>query len=69
MCDRAEGALGIPEQEAADACGVSLRASRRWELATDQRGRREKLVCFAQKYNLSYEWLLAGKRKIIRPAA
>ena len=39
-------ALGISEQEAADAYGVSLRAYRRLERGAAQRGRHYKLICF-----------------------
>ena len=69
MRDRTGEALGIPEQEAAEAYEGLLKAYCRLELGADQRGRHEKLVLFAQKYNVSYEWLPAGKGKIIRPAA
>ena len=60
-------ALGLTEQEAAEAYGVSLRAYRRLEKGAMQRGRLEKLSCFARKYSVSYRWLLEGKGKITRP--
>jgi transcriptional regulator with XRE-family HTH domain len=61
-------ALGITEQEAAEAYGVSLGAYRRLEKGANQRGRHYNLVRFAQKFNLSYQWLIEGKGKITKPA-
>ncbi len=46
-------ALGITEQQAADAYGVSLKSYRRLESGANQRGRHYNLVRFAQKFHLS----------------
>jgi transcriptional regulator with XRE-family HTH domain len=56
-------ALGITEEEAAEAYGISLRGYRRLERGVDQRGRQYKLVCLAEKYNVSYDWLIAGRAR------
>ena len=52
-------ALGITEKEAADAHGVSLQTYRRWEAGGQQRG--SQFVDFAEKYNVSLNWLVCGE--------
>jgi transcriptional regulator with XRE-family HTH domain len=53
-------ALGITEAEAAAARLVTLRTYRRHEAGLPHRGKHSGLVSFARKYDLSYNWLLAG---------
>jgi transcriptional regulator with XRE-family HTH domain len=53
-------ALGISEAQAAAACLITLRTYRRREAGLPYRGWHHGLVSFAQTYDLSYTWLLAG---------
>lgn len=52
--------LGITELEAAAAHGVTLRTYRKWEAGHPQRGMKYSLA-FAEKYNVSLDWLWAGE--------
>jgi hypothetical protein len=51
----------ITEAQAAIACPITLRTYRRREAGLPYRGWHEGLGSFATTYNLSYDWLLAGK--------
>jgi transcriptional regulator with XRE-family HTH domain len=53
-------ALGITEQEAADAHGVTVRTYRKWEAGANQRSIRPTLR-FAEKFDVSMDWLLGGE--------
>jgi transcriptional regulator with XRE-family HTH domain len=53
--------LGITEQEAADAHGISLRTYRKWEAGGPQRGGTYAMVRFVKKYDVSLSWLLDGE--------
>ena len=53
-------ALGISEVEAAAASLLTLRAYRKREAGLPYRGWHCGLVSFAQTYDLSFTWLLAG---------
>jgi len=55
-------ALDITEQEAAAAAGLSIRTYRRWESGCPQkrRGGTNNLLSFAEKYDVSLDWLLCG---------
>ena len=53
-------ALDITEAEAADACCITLRTHRRREAGLPFRGWYLGLVSFVSKYDLSYNWLIAG---------
>ncbi len=52
-------ALGITEQDAADASGVSLRTYRRYE--NGDRQRCSSFVGFSGKFNVSVDWLILGE--------
>jgi transcriptional regulator with XRE-family HTH domain len=54
-------ALGITEQEAADAFRITLRTYRRWENGGCHRDNHEGILCFIDKYDVSLDWLLGGK--------
>ena len=54
-------ALGITEQEAAAAHGVTLRTYRRWEAGARQTNNPRYLLNFAEKYDVSLDWLLIGE--------
>jgi transcriptional regulator with XRE-family HTH domain len=51
-------ALGLTEQEAATAWRLTLRTYRKWEAGAPQRG--SNFLCFAEKYDISLDWLLGG---------
>jgi transcriptional regulator with XRE-family HTH domain len=53
-------ALGITEQEAAAAWQVTLRTYRKWETGARQHSSTWNVVCFAEKYDVSIDWLIAG---------
>jgi transcriptional regulator with XRE-family HTH domain len=53
-------ALGMTEQEAADAFRVTLRTYRRWENGEEPRNSTSKIVDFCRRYRVSIDWLLAG---------
>ena len=52
-------ALGISEQEAAEAHGVTLKTYRAYEAGAPQRGS-YGWQGFAEKYNVSVDWLVSG---------
>lgn len=54
-------ALGLTEQEAADAHGVTLRTYRKWEAGGRQTNNPDHLVRFAEKYDVSLDWLMVGE--------
>jgi transcriptional regulator with XRE-family HTH domain len=51
-------ALGLTEREAAAAHGVTLRTYRRWEAGARPR---HVGVAFAERYDVSLDWLVLGK--------
>jgi DNA-binding XRE family transcriptional regulator len=53
--------LGLSELEAAQNYGVHVRTYRRYERGGAQRHKMGKLVKFADKYNLSLDWLFEAK--------
>jgi transcriptional regulator with XRE-family HTH domain len=53
-------ALGVTEKEAASAATVTLRTWRKWESGAVPRGNIFKLVSFADKYDVSLDWLITG---------
>jgi transcriptional regulator with XRE-family HTH domain len=53
-------ALGITEQEAAAAWRVTLRTYRKWEAGSPPRSGTWNFCCFAEKFNVSLDWLIAG---------
>ena len=52
-------ALGLTEQEAAEAHGATLKTYRKWENGARQRGG-DSFIKFADAYNISLNWLLGG---------
>jgi len=58
-------ALGISEQEAADAYGVTLRTYRGYEAGKRSRG--GGWMDFAEKYDVSIDWLCSGDPGYLRP--
>lgn len=52
---------GISEAEAAAACLATLRTYRKYEEGLPHRSWHRGLISFAQKYDLTYAWLLAGE--------
>jgi transcriptional regulator with XRE-family HTH domain len=60
-------ALGISEQGAAEAFGLSLATYRKYELlGIPKRASTSKLLKFARKYDLSLDWLLDGDTSGVR---
>lgn len=58
-------ALGISEAEAAAAAKRSVRTWRKYEETGRIRGGYQ-LLCFADKYDVSLDWLVAGDRAMFR---
>jgi hypothetical protein len=59
--------LGISEQGAAEAFGLSLATYRKYELlGIPKRASTSKLLKFARKYELSLDWLLDGDTSGVR---
>jgi transcriptional regulator with XRE-family HTH domain len=54
-------ALGITEKEAADAHGASLKTYRKWENGGPQRQKASALLHFAEKFDVSTDWLVCGE--------
>src|SRR5262249_18256409 len=52
--------LGISEEEAADAHGVTLATYRKWEDGRPPRSG-EPYLAFSAKYDVSLDWLIAGE--------
>lgn len=52
--------LDITETEAAAACLITLRTYRNWEAGRPFRGGHFRLVSFANKYDVSLDWLVCG---------
>jgi transcriptional regulator with XRE-family HTH domain len=52
-------ALGISEQEAADAGGVTLRTYRKYEAGFPQR--KWDFMGFVTKYDVSLDWIIRGE--------
>lgn len=59
-------ALGISEQEAAEAHGVTLKTYRAYEAGAPQRGS-YGWQGFAEKYNVSFDWLVSGVGAMLAP--
>jgi transcriptional regulator with XRE-family HTH domain len=53
-------ALGMTEEETADACGISLRTYRRYESGGKQRSI-NPISRFTEKYDVYIDWLLLGE--------
>jgi hypothetical protein len=53
--------LCLSELDAAQSYGVGVQTYRRYERGSAQRHRMRKLVDFADKYNLSLDWLIEGR--------
>jgi len=51
-------ALGISEKDAASAYGVTLKTYRKYENGGQQRG--QAFLDFAEKYDISLNWLVGG---------
>jgi transcriptional regulator with XRE-family HTH domain len=51
-------ALGISEKDAASAYGVTLQTYRKYENGAPERG--SAFVDFAEKYDVSIDWLICG---------
>jgi transcriptional regulator with XRE-family HTH domain len=58
--------LGLTEKEAADAYGVTLRTYRKWEAGGRQTNRSDYVVRFAEKYDVSLDWLMVGDGSNVR---
>jgi transcriptional regulator with XRE-family HTH domain len=57
-------AVGVTEQEAADAAGTTLRTWRKYEInGTLRTG---PLLAFADKYDISLDWLIDGDGGAVR---
>lgn len=59
----AREALGITIEEAAASCGASSRTFRRYEAGERQRG--HKLLDFAEKYNVSLDYVFCGDTRVL----
>jgi transcriptional regulator with XRE-family HTH domain len=53
--------LGITEAEAAAAYGVTVRTYRGWEAGRRQRLNHDGIVRFAEKYDVSIDWIVSGE--------
>ena len=53
-------ALNLTEQQAADGHGITLKTYRRWEAGEIGRCCTGPTLRFAQRYNLSLDWLIEG---------
>lgn len=53
--------LGLSEKEMAAAYGVTLPTYRRYEAGGIQNGKTSAFCDFADKYNISIDWLMAGE--------
>jgi transcriptional regulator with XRE-family HTH domain len=62
----ARAALNLSEEEAAEACEVTLRTYRRWESGSPIATHCEyQLINFAAGHDISLDWLLAGNGRYL----
>ncbi len=57
----ARAVVGISEQQAASDLGITLITYRKWEKGCQQRASTDRFVNFADKYDLSLDWLFIGE--------